>query len=179
MKKLFFLSAVCAVFFLFSGCERIKELSTVNVPVAKVEFNFEAMEIGAMRADMSSFEWTRRLSLTDVSASLEQYDVTYFKGATCESASVRVYSPDGTAGNVEDFKIVTTNGLSFTKSAYTLGDTYSGNDLVTFAGNLIFYMLTKPPFDLTVSGKTDLAPGEKIAVDVQILDIVVTVQLLK
>ena len=182
MKKLFFMSAVCAIFFLFSGCDEIKKLSVVDVDIPNVEFSFPAMEIDATRADMHSFEWTENVSISNLGSKVAGYNISYCKGATCESASVRIYPVNaGVEGKVENLRIEVIGGSSppapFTKSEYILGETCSDAALKTFAEKLLFNLLTQE-FTLKVSGKTDLPSGELIAAEIAILDIKVKIQLL-
>ena len=186
MKKLFFASVTCTLLFLFSGCDKLKEYTTIKVDVPDLELSFDEIEVknqeSTLRADTYSyFEWLKSISIDDFGASLKKYDVSHFKGITSKSASIRVYSTSGDNGKVEDLRIETTGSspLTFTINSYVLGTTYSNGDFKTFVEQLMFKMITQPSVTFKISGKTDIPEGSKIAATISVLDITVAVQVLK
>jgi len=161
------------------------ELTKVDIPIPKVEFNFAPIEVIGLEdatrtGTFSTFEFEDEVSIAKLGSEVAKYDITYFTAATCKSASIRVYSTEGKTGTVKDLNIVTDGAspLSLTIPPYTLGDTYDDSSLATFAGQLLFKLLTQPAFKLKVTGETDLEAGSKVAAEISIADIVVTVKLI-
>ena len=185
MKKLFSVNVVIAGLFLFSSCDKIFELTKKDISVPDVEFKFDAIEVGTssevLRADTYyNFEWTKGISISDFGEDVAKYNSSHIINALCQSASINIFSPNDTAGNVIDLLVVTTGNppLNFSKSSYTLGTVYAGEDMKSFAQSLIFQALKQEPFEIKITGKTDLPPGEKLQATILLTGISVTVQLI-
>ena len=185
MKKLFFLSGLIAILFLSTGCDKIKELTSTDVNISKVEFKFDEIEIGksesTLRAETpNEFELSHVFSTRDLDSSLLEYSASYFKKATCKSVSINVYSPTGKSGNISDLKVATNvSSISpYLIGSYTLGATYTDNNLKPFAEKVLFQILTQSSVTVEITGETDLPKGEKLAATITIDGVVITVQLL-
>jgi len=187
MKKLFFICIASAILFVFSGCDGLN--LTKDIEIDEVEIETDDFYMGGTRATRStdtysSFEWTQTVNVSDFSNELEGYDPSLFKKVICGSASIRVFSPDGTEGSIIDLLVETsgTPKLTFSLPSYSLGEIHDAVEIKAFAEKFMFQLFTQTlaqdSFTVKITGKTNIPDGERLRATILMKKIRVTVKVI-
>ena len=172
-----------ACIFALSSCESIKDKITVDIPFDSFSIQLDDIVVGeegaqsaivrlSGEAELNSFSATQVLSmdmLTGAPADLEKYRSKIEK-VEVGSISITITSTDANGTVVEDFLVKATgiNGqLSVDKFELGIAENPPANSK-QFAVQVLMKLLNNNNVTLDISGKTDVASGEKLQVTIAV-----------
>jgi len=180
-----------ACIFALCSCEAVKDKLTVDVDLGSFSIVLDDIEVGdgdgvkssIVRLDGDDLPYlikdNRVLSSTtmpDLPANISEYEVVEIEiGSSC----ITVTSLDGNGTVVEDFLMIAT-GITpnFSIADYALGVAYCEADLENFVVDLLKKLIAGE-VTLNTTGKTNVAPDEKLKVTIQLNLVRLKTKLLK
>ena len=183
----FSVSLMLASAFVLCSCEKV----TVDVPVDRIVIELDdiLVEDGstsksglALKSDdgLNKFDVTRDVNLSDLS--LDNDVLKYqsrIKDVIVGAPSITVTSASGEGTVVKDFVMKVDGVHSISIAQYNLGSEYTADlaDLQTFCQKAILNLLLKGSISVALSGKTDVAAGESLNVEIVMNDVVIKAKL--
>jgi FlaG/FlaF family flagellin (archaellin) len=189
MVKFIFFNAqliLLACLFAFVSCDKIKDASTAEIPVASVsiEFDISVDSLTTKRATedgLNLFDLTQSINIEDLQG-LSDDAIKYsssIESIEIGSTSITITSTDGEETVVKNF-VFKAIGIpnEINVSQYDLGTTYADDNLQSFAIQLMSKLFKDNDVTINTSGETDVRSGNNLKIKITMDDITLIAQLL-
>ena len=190
MKKNLISALICAMV-LLSGCDKLKDATSLDFTVNNISFAFKATvqddpttlsgeaSVTTRAAAMRSFTVTRTVAISEIGSSDVDKYASKISKALVNAAMVSVATVPSGSYTVTDLTITATGVPgSIVIPAYTIGDDFTEpSGMSVYMGALIMQLINAGTITVTVSGQTDAPAGTILTVSCK-SDVVFTASLL-
>ena len=185
-KHFLSMMAVALVMVSLAGCDKIQELTSKDITVNNVTFDFSALteanaggSASMTRAEtVSTFSETRVVDISEIgSAEVAEYASKISKVMVNSSLLHITIAPSGnyTVTNVKITAVGVSGSLNI--PSYTIGSAFTPpSDMNTYTVAFITKLLSEKSLTVTVSGETDAPSGTTVTVSYE-SDLILTASL--
>jgi len=168
----------------FFACGKIKDATTVKIPVEKVTIELNDILVQANETrdgELNFFSATQTVTLADIQGLTEkalEYKEMVESIEVGETSSIVITTTDEIGTVVKEF-ILTTNPNVGTINIpqYNLGDVFTDN-VQGFSGGVLLKLLQNGSMTFDAKGKTDIQSGENLKIKITLENINITAGLL-
>ena len=169
-----------ACFFALCSCEKVTTTIDVGDLTVKLDDitvgDGGAKSAGIVRLDegaLTPFNVQQTLSmemLAGLSSEAKDHQSRITKVEIGHETSITITSTDGSATEVKDFKIEAAGVKTLSVPEYRFGTPYTGN-IEEFATQLLMKLFTSSSVPITISGKTDVASGKNLHIEIRLSEV--------
>jgi hypothetical protein len=171
-----------ACMFAFYSCDKIKDATTTEIKVASLSIELDEITVDDGSTTKSTadddglnyFTTIQKLSLDDIEG-LSEDAIKYrsqIESVEAGPTSITITTIDSVGTVVKEF-VLGANGVAtaINVAQYNLGDVYTGDNLQSFAQQLLMKLFLTNEATLNTSGKTDITSGEKLRIKITVEDV--------
>ena len=130
---------------------------------------------------MNSFDVTQTITY-EALIGLSEEAIKYkdrIENIKADSAAIIITTTDDEGTVVEEFVVKVDKLSDFVIEHYSLGTTYTNDKVEPYISQLLLQILLKESININISGKTDIASGEKLKVTLMLENITLVARLLE